>query len=71
MHYISINYALKYTIKGMPEHYKVTECRKVFNCQTGRLLKKCYNAGSIGFWFGKKFVSIGKLRLKKTENLPF
>jgi hypothetical protein len=73
MNYISITYSLNYTIKGQPEYYKVTECRKVFNCRTGRLLKKCYNNGSIGYWFGKQFIPIKKLRLQKINpyNLPF
>jgi hypothetical protein len=70
MNTISINYHLKYEIKGNPE-YQVTECRKVFNMKSGRQIKKTINSGMVGFWIKRKFIKESELRIKKIENLPF
>lgn len=69
---ISINYTLKYNIKGN-ENYSVTQCRKVFNNKTGKEIKKCYNSGSVGYWIAGNWVNIKTIRLKKIENtnIPF
>jgi hypothetical protein len=72
MNTISINYTLKYRIKGN-NSYCVTECRKVFNIKTGKEIKKCYNSGSVGYWISGKWFNVKRIRLKKIEkiNTPF
>lgn len=69
---ISITYALKYKVKGH-SNYKISACNKVFNTKTGRQLKRCYNAGSIGYWINRKFITVANLRRQaiKIEQLPF
>jgi hypothetical protein len=65
---------LKWEIKNNIS-YKVTDCGKVFNIKTGRLLKRCYNSGSIGYWIAGKFYTLKTLRrmLVKIDkvDLPF
>lgn len=34
----------------------------LYNLKTNRKLKQSYNSGSIGYWFGKKFHSLHKLK---------
>lgn len=66
MNRISVSYPLIYQFKQSP-NYKVTKCLKVFNCKTGRQLKKCYKDGSLGYWLftnkGKVFAKIGDKKL--------
>ena len=58
---ISTTYKLKWQLKDMP-HYQITECSNIINMRTGKLLKRSVNGGySIGYWIGKKFVSLSKL----------
>ena len=74
MNYISITYPLIYQFKDNT-NYKVTKCLKVFNCKTGRMKKRCYNNGSVGYWIDRKFVIINKgsklLEPIPKEKLPF
>jgi len=37
--------------------------KRLYNLKTGRERKQSINNGTIGYWFGKKFVSIKRLRL--------
>jgi len=71
---ISVSYSYKYCI-SFAENYKFTTCGLCINSKTGRLIKKVYNSGSIGFNIQGKFYSLKKLRLflikETTEKLPF
>jgi hypothetical protein len=68
-------YKLKWQLKNMP-HYQITECSNIINMQTGKLLKRTINGGySVGYWIGKKFISLSKLnehceKIKETKT-PF
>jgi len=65
---ISITYTLIWQFKRFP-NYKVTKCKKVFNCKTNRQLKSSLNGGSIGFWISKEFIVKSKLN-KELEKIP-
>ena len=74
MNTISINYSLIWQFKN-DTFYKISKCKKVFNCRTGRKLKQCYNGGSIGYWIAGKFIVKSKLnenieKIKETK-CPF
>lgn len=58
---ISINYTLKWQLKNK-SNYKWSVCGKLFNCKTGRQIKKCYNGGSVGYWIDEKFITLSNLR---------
>ena len=70
-----VSYNLKWQFKKLP-NYKWTECGKLINCQTGRIIKKVLN-GSIGYWIAGDFYSLTKLREQKLfekikeEDCPF
>jgi hypothetical protein len=75
MQTITANYALKWLVDFAPE-YRVTKCGKMFNTRTGRMLKRCYNGGSIGYWIRGKWWPLGKLRARlglidKLTKYPF
>jgi len=58
---ISINYTTKYCIDFANE-YQFTTCKKCINIKTGRMIKKVFNNGSIGYNIKGKFYSLIKLR---------
>lgn len=74
MNTISVTYELKWQIKNN-EKYKWSACKKLFNSQTGRQIKKTMNCRSIGYWIGKKFITLNNLRsqleLIRKEKIPF
>lgn len=75
MQTISIQYSLKWEFKDYP-NYKITSCRKVVNCKTGKIKKQCLNGGSIGYWIGKTFIPKSKLNeqiiiIKQDIQIPF
>jgi len=49
--------------------------KNLYNLKTNRKLKQSYNKGSIGYWFGKKFISLKSIKplLYKKKDLfcPF
>jgi len=66
---------LKWQISDQP-HYKWSVCKRLINTKTSREIKKTINGGCIGYWIGRKFVSLTALRPKLTliprqESLPF
>ena len=71
---ISVNYRLKWQVKDNP-NYRWSECGKLFNIKSGRVLKKTLNGYSKGYWIGKKFITLSNLRkqLVKIEHVycPF
>jgi len=61
MNSISINYSLKWRLKDH-HNYQWSECGKLFNTKTGRILKKTLVGYSSGYWIGKKFITLNNLR---------
>ena len=74
MESITYTIEIKWHIKGY-ECYGFGTDKNLYNLKTGRKLKQSYNSGSIGYWFGKRFLtlySIKKLLFKpKYTYLPF
>lgn len=68
MQRISISYTLKWQLKS-DHKYKWSTCGKLFNAKTGRLKRKVLNGGSIGYWIGRKFYTLDKLR-ESIEVIP-
>ncbi len=71
---ISCNYIAKWQIKEHPQ-YKITECKKIINCKTNRIIKETVVGYTSGFWIGKKFISKKKLNTSveiiSSYGLPF
>ena len=61
MQTISINYSLKWQYDPLP-YYKWSKCGKLFNCRTGKQIKKTMNGGSIGYWIAGKFITLETLK---------
>jgi hypothetical protein len=68
MQTISVSYDLKWQIINK-EKYKWSTCKKLFNTQTGRQIKKTMNCRSIGYWIGKEFITLNNLR-NQLELIP-
>ena len=58
---IQKNTPLKWRLK-IDHKYCWGEDKNLYNIQTGRKKKKCYNGGMIGYWLGKKFISLKAIR---------
>lgn len=73
---MTINCAIeiRWMIAGFDSYGFGTD-KKLYNLKTGRALRQSYNSRSIGYWIGKKFYSLNKLKplLKKADkiNCPF
>ena len=63
---ISKNYTYIWELKNYP-NYKITKCNLMINSKTGRVIKKCYNSGVIGYNIEGKFKSLKKLRTELTK----
>lgn len=74
MQTISITYDLVWEVT-FATHYKFSKCKKLFNCQRNKEIKKIMNGGSIGYCIGGKFYSLTFLRTKlqkiKINKVPF
>ena len=59
----SITYTIeiKWNIIGY-DNYGFGRDKCLYNLKTKRKLKQSYNSGSLGYWFGKKFYSLSKLK---------
>lgn len=55
---------IRFFIEGF-EGYGIGHDLVMYNLNTGRRLKQCMNNACIGYWFGKKFVSIKRLQTIK------
>lgn len=53
-------YVLKWQIV-FDDKYKVSECKKVINMHTGRIIKETVVGYTVGFWIGRKFIAKKKL----------
>lgn len=65
---VLVQYQLVWQFKSAT-HYKMTRCRKVINCKSGRIVKCVLNGGSIGWWIGKDFIAKSKVN-EKVEIIP-
>lgn len=61
MEYVSIRYRVKYQIKSKP-NYKWTECGKLLNTNTNRVIKKTLKGLTPGYWIGKTFYPLSKMK---------
>ena len=59
---------IRYTINKYPQ-YGFGEDKQLYNIHTGRVKKQVLNGGSIGYWIGKRFITLKALRpmLNKVE----
>lgn len=72
---ISVTYKVKWRIKGN-EKYGWTVCGKLFNLTNNREIKKTVKGLMPGYWIGREFISLDKLRsqievIPKKEYCPF
>lgn len=74
MQSITYTIEIKWRIKNF-DNYGFGSDKNLYNTKTNRKLKKCYNGGSIGYWFGDSFITLYRLKpliYKPIEiNIPF
>ena len=75
MNTFTITYTYNYRL-SFANNYVFSKCGKCMNLKTGRLIKKVYNSGCIGFNINGKFKSLKRLKdslelIPKKEYLPF
>lgn len=51
---VTVLFTVKWQFKGFP-HYKISTCKKVINCKTGKIIKCIKSGGSIGYFISGKF----------------
>ena len=52
---------IKWLISGI-NGYGFGSDKQLYNLNTGRRIKQTMNCSSIGFWFGKKFITASKIK---------
>ena len=52
---VQVNFSVKWQFKEYP-HYKISTCKKIINCQTGKIIKCTKSGGSIGYFISGKFL---------------
>jgi len=59
MNSITITYAIEltYKIEGY-DNYSFAKDKNLYNLKTGKKLKRTINNRLVGYWFGKKFLSL-------------
>lgn len=71
---IQINFTVKWQFKKH-DYYKISTCKKVINCKTGRIIKCTKNGGSMGYFiagrFYKKSDINNHIELIPKNKLPF
>ncbi len=72
---ITVTYNLKWRLKN-DHRYQWSECGKLFNVCRGKIKRKVLNGNSVGYWIGRDFVTLNKLRnqlelIPKKEYCPF
>ena len=45
---VQVNFSVKW-------QFKITTCRKIINCKTGKIIKCTKNGGSVGYFIAGKF----------------
>ena len=51
---VQVGFKVKWQFKEYP-HYKVSICKKIINCRTGKIIKCTKNGGSVGYFISSKF----------------
>lgn len=51
---VQVNFIVKWQFKELP-HYKISTCKKVINCRTGKIIKCTKSGGSVGYFIAEKF----------------
>jgi len=51
---VTVLFTVKWQFKEFP-HYKISTCKKVINCKTGKIIKCTKTGGSIGYFIAGKF----------------
>ena len=65
---IQVTYRIKWRLKGN-DKYGWTVCGKLFNLNNNREIKKTIKGSSPGYWIGREFISLEKLR-SQMEQIP-
>ena len=71
---VQVNYLVKWQFKDYP-YYKITTCKKIINCRTGKIIKCTKNGGSVGYYinsiFFKKSDINNHIEMIPKSKLPF
>lgn len=51
---VTVLFTVKWQFKEY-SHYKISTCKKVINCQTGKIIKCTKNGGSVGYFIAGNF----------------
>jgi len=51
---VQVNFLVKWQFKEYP-YYKISTCKKIINCKTGKIIKYTKSGGSIGYFIASKF----------------
>ena len=51
---VQVNFIVKWQFKEY-DYYKITTCKKVVNCRTGKIIKCTESGGSVGYFIAGKF----------------
>jgi hypothetical protein len=51
---VQVNFIVKWQFKDYP-HYKISTCKKIINCKTGKIIKCTKNGGSVGYYINSVF----------------
>jgi hypothetical protein len=65
---VQVNFTAKWQLKGN-EKYRWTTCRRLINCQTGRIINKSIKGSQVGYWIGKEFIKLSDLK-SRIELIP-
>lgn len=65
---VQVNFTVKWQFIEYT-HYKVSACKKIINCQSGRIIKCTKNGGSVGYFIAGKFYKKSDIN-KHIEVIP-
>jgi hypothetical protein len=51
---VQVNFFVKWQFKEF-SNYKITTCKKIINCKTGKIIKCTKSGGSIGYYINSIF----------------
>jgi hypothetical protein len=51
---IQVSYRVKWQFKEH-QHYKISNCKKIINCNTGKIIKCTKSGGSVGYFINRSF----------------
>ena len=72
---VSVNFTVKWQFKEN-RNYKISTCKKIINCKTGKIIKCTKNGGSIGYYINSVFFKKSDINnhielIPKKEYCPF